>query len=323
MGIAGRLETVATDFFRREAHVFQLDASALRVSYVLNWGGFVNHSFQVSDGRTRLHLKLATSVAAQNALRRWHHHNATLQKYHAPPVLSWIDLDGASGLLFPHVDGITPRLTDDVVREVTQVLDRLHEDGELRAALMPTAQPIAADTYFDTYHARFVGDLELIRTSRPAFVTDTVLEFMEQEVSFLAERVRSSAEFQEPLNTPIHGDLWLNNILWENRDSWHLLDWDDMCIGDPAIDIAMLTGPTPADLAPLKGLDRIVVGLSDSQRERLQLYGRASLLDWIIDPVADWIEAAAAPALESAIRPEKERMHRQALEAYGPPRRLI
>ena len=321
MSIAVQLKIAATEFFRREATAFQLDASALRVSYVLNWGGFINHSFQVSDGRTRLHLKLATSTAAQNALRRWYQHSAILQKYHAPRVLSWIDLDGASGLLFPQVDGITPGLTDDVVCEVTQVLERLHDDRELRAALMPNDTPIAAETYFDIYHARFVADLDLIRAYRPDFMTDAVLEFMEHEVAVLAERVRSSAEFQEPLDTPIHGDLWLNNILWHNRDSWHLLDWDDMCIGDPAIDIAMLTGPTPDDLAPLKRVDQLPIALSDSQRERLLLYGRAALLDWIIDPVADWIEAAAAPALESEIRGEKERMHRMALEAYGMPRR--
>jgi aminoglycoside phosphotransferase (APT) family kinase protein len=183
---------------------------------------------------------------------------------------------------------------------------------------MPNVSPIAADTYFDIYHARFVGDLDLIRTAQPEFVTDAVLEFMEHEVDVLAELVRSSAEFQEPLDTPIHGDLWLNNILWENRDSWHLLDWDDMCIGDPAIDIAMLTGPTPDSLAPLKGVDQLPIALSDAQRQRLLLYGRAALLDWIIDPIADWIEAAAAPALASEVRLEKERMHRQALELYGP-----
>jgi hypothetical protein len=318
VSIASQLETAVTEFFQRQASAFRLDASALRVSYVLNWGGFVNHSFQVSDGRTRLHLKLATSKAAQNALRRWHQHSATLQQYHAPPVLRWIDLTGASGLVFPHMDGITPPLSDDVVREVTNVLDRLHHDRDLRAALMPNTRPTAADTYFDIYHARFVGDLELIRASRPRFVTEAVLEFMEHEVSFLAERVRSSVEFQEPLDTPIHGDLWLNNILWETRDSWHLLDWDDMCIGDPAIDIAMLTGPTPDALAPLKGVEQLPIALSDSQRQRLLLYGRASLLDWIIDPIADWIEAAAAPALASESRPEKERIHRQALEVYGP-----
>ena len=318
MGIASELETAVTEFFRREATSFQLDASALRVSYVLNWGGFVNHSFQVSDGRTRLHLKLATTAAAQNSLRRWHQHDDTLRKYHAPPIISWIDLDGASGLLFPHVGGITPQLGDDVVREVTNVLDRLHHDRELRAALMPDTRPIAANTYFDIYHARFAGDLDLISASRPDFVPDAVLEFMEHEVSFLAERVRSSEAFQEPLDTPIHGDLWLNNILWESRTEWHLLDWDDMCIGDPAIDIAMLTGPTPDALEPFKSLDQGVVGLSDSQWQRLQLYGRAALLDWIIDPVADWIDAHVVPALEVEVRQEKERVHKQALELYGP-----
>jgi Ser/Thr protein kinase RdoA (MazF antagonist) len=48
--------------------------------------------------------------------------------------------------------------------------------------------------------------------------------------------------FAEPLRSPVHADLWLNNIQWAGRESWHLLDWDDVRIGDPAADLATLLG---------------------------------------------------------------------------------
>jgi hypothetical protein len=42
-----------------------------------------------------------------------------------------------------------------------------------------------------------------------------------------------------------------------------------------------------------------------------------SLLDWVIDPLADWIEAGVVgPDHVSAVREEKERIHGEALELY-------
>ena len=115
---------------------------------------------------------------------------------------------------------------------------------------------------------------------------------------------------------PVHCDPWLNNLLWVSREEWYLVDWDDLRIGDPAADLAALCGPTADDLRPLKLDPGSLPGLSEAERERLPLLGRATLLDWVIDPVADWVEADAAPELAPMVREEKERVHRAALREY-------
>lgn len=118
------------------------------------------------------------------------------------------------------------------------------------------------------------------------------------------------------LKLPVHGDLWLNNILWGSRDEWYLVDWDDMRIGDPAADLATLLGPTAQDPRPLKMLERADGVLTSAERERLPLLGRATLFDWVIDPLSDWIDAGTAPEHEHAVRAEKERVHKRALACY-------
>jgi aminoglycoside phosphotransferase (APT) family kinase protein len=97
---------------------------------------------------------------------------------------------------------------------------------------------------------------------------------------------------------------------------WHLLDWDEVRIGDPAADVATLLGPTAQDPRPLKMRDRVDGGLPPAERERLPQLGRATLLDWVIDPLSDWIDAGTAPEHEHAVRAEKEGIHKRALACY-------
>lgn len=174
----------------------------------------------------------------------------------------------------------------------------------------------ALDVYLSSFHVRFAEDLRGIRDAMPPFIPEALLRWLEEEVEALARDIAATPAFSEPLRSPVHADLWLNNILWAGRDSWHLLDWDDVRIGDPAADLATLLGPTAEDLTPLKMLDRVGPALAPSVRERLPLLGRATLLDWVIDPVSDWTDAQKAPALEHIVRPQKERVHRAALKMY-------
>lgn len=52
------------------------------------------------------------------------------------------------------------------------------------------------------------------------------------------------------------------------------------------------------------------------QRARLPLLGQATLLDWVIDPLYDWIDADASPAHAGEVRAEKQRVHQAALGLY-------
>jgi hypothetical protein len=94
-------------YFRAEAGRFGLDAGSLTARRVLNWGGFVSHSYHVGDSRSSVHAKLATD---HDGLRRWLAvHDVLEGAYHAPPVLAWLDLPGTpyGGLVFEHIGGDT------------------------------------------------------------------------------------------------------------------------------------------------------------------------------------------------------------------------
>lgn len=303
-------------FFREEGAAFGLDPATVSVTYVLNEGGFVNASYRVVDARRACHLKLATNPDNLAALRRWHALAGHLGAYHAPPILDWIDVGPAAGLLFPVVAGATPSLHNELLAAVVPVLRQLGRDAALASALAPPVSGTAAGAYRDTLHDRFTEDLRGIRATPPPFMSGTLLQRLDEEVEALARLVAGSAAFDVRLTRPVHGDCWLNNILWTGGEDWYLLDWDDLRIGDPVADLASLLGPTADDPVPLRMVDRVEHLLDAAERERLRLLGRATLLDWVIDPVADWVEATTSPAHLAEVRRWKERVHRQALARY-------
>jgi hypothetical protein len=310
------LRALATEYVRDHADALDLDRDALLVEYVLNWGGFVNYSYRIRDGRTAYHLKLSMSVEDRTSLQRWMKVGSLLEPYHAPPILEWVDLGTAAGLLFPFIPGNPPALNDDVLAELVPTLARLNADEAVAAALAPAGRVTARDVYLSSFHDRFLEDLRGIREERPPFVSRDLVEWLGREVESLAQAIAATPAFAEPLKSPVHGDLWLNNVLWVSGHAWHLIDWDDLRIGDPAADLAALLGPSPDDVRPLRMLDRVNGSLPAPQRQRLPLLGRATLLDWIIDPLSDWMDAGAAAAYEREVKTEKERVHCQALAHY-------
>lgn len=310
------LTEAARRLFMSRAADFGLDGTRIDVRYVLNWGGFVNTSLRVWDGRAGVHVKLATTDGGQSALRRWHELDSVLRPHHAPPILDWVDVGAAAGLVFPLLEGAAPPPSPEVIESVLDQVRNLWADADLAKQLSGGPALTAADCYLGTYHDRFCADLAALDGERPRFLADADLSYLREEVSYLESQVRESSIFLEEVTSPTHGDLGLNNVLWQSSRSWWLLDWDDLQLGDPAMDLATLTGPASTDLRPLKYPNQTVDVLSGEARERLNLLGRASLLDWVIDPLADWIEAAVAPVHEAAVRAEKERVHREALSLY-------
>jgi hypothetical protein len=310
------LRLLVIDYFASRAASFGLDPKTLEVEYVLNWGGYVNSSYRIHDARQAYHLKLSSSAEKREALRRWITLAPLLTPYHTPPILEWIEVGSAAGPLFPYLAGDPPPLSGDVVAELVPVLQQLNADQGLTRALQPPHSVTAHSAYLSSFHERFIEDLRGIRESPPSFVDEGLLRWLEEEVGVMSRLVASCPAFGEPLTKPVHGDLWLNNILWVNRDDWYLVDWDDLRIGDPAADIATLLGPTAADPRPLKMLEQVEGVLTSSERERLPYLGRATLLDWVIDPLSDWIDARTAPAHETAVRAAKERIHKRARACY-------
>lgn len=313
---AERLRGIVERHFRQYAGEFGMAADGVRATYVLNWGGFVNFSYRVSDGRRSYHLKLGLGEERQSPLRRWYGLRDMLAPYHAPPIVAWVELGVAAGLLFEVVPGSVPPLTAEVVDAMAPVLGALAADKALAAALRESGSVTARDAYLQSFDDRFAEDLRGIAAAPPPFVSDALLQWMQDEAARLRLAIETSEPFDEPLHTPVHGDLWLNNIQWVERGQWTLLDWDDVRIGDPVADVAALLGPSADDLPPLKLVERVQGALTAPQRARLTLLGRATLLDWVIDPLSDWIDAHVSAAHADAVRAEKERVHRGAVALY-------
>jgi aminoglycoside phosphotransferase (APT) family kinase protein len=298
-----------------------LDAARLQVRYVLNWGGFVNRSFRVTDGRTALHLKLAGDPEIRAGLRRFWELRSLMARYRAPAPVAWIEVPGTeyAGVLSPWIDGQAPPSIDGrLMEEVVRAVDRLHHDGELAARLQPSGAPATcADVFRHSYAERFFADLEGIERERPPFVPAETVAWLRGEAEAVEAAVEASPAFREAADAPTHGDLWIENLLVTSRGEWFLLDWDGLALGDPALDWGMLFGPTRTD--PRTAMDRPLpsgIASDSAVRERLSIYARASLLDWTLDPLSDWIEAGEAPEHVAEVRAEKERVHRAALEAY-------
>ena len=300
-----------------------LAAGSLSVEYVLNWGGFVNHSFRATDGHATRHVKLATEPEMRAGLQRWRAvHDLLEQRYHAPRMLGWIDVPeaGAAGPVFEWVEGTVPDpLSRERLAQILPVVRRLHDDPELAARLAADEKDAprrCADVYLQTYNDRFLADLAFIAEHRPPFITLERLAWMRVEAERLRDAVegRCAAAFDAPADRPTHGDLWCNNFLVTAPGEWLLLDWDGLALGDPALDLAMLLGPAPARIRPADPGD--AGRIPPPMRERLALYARASLLDWIIDPLSDWIDAERLPDIRDRVRAEKERVHREAVREY-------
>lgn len=191
------------------------------------------------------------------------------------------------------------------------LLDRLHHDGDLGSALTTNRPVTAGEVFRKTWVRRFTEDLAIIRDRVP-FVDEKLFRWMRTETAELELSTRSP-DFDVVVRAPTHGDLWTENILVDVDRYW-ILDWDDLAIGDPVVDDAVL-------LFNLYGgdLDRWSADrppLDPSERHRFEVAARTQLLDLVIDTLADWVELPVdTPDIEQ-VRSDKEAVHRSALADY-------
>ena len=306
-----------------QAPALGLDPSLLAIEPILNWGGFMNRSFRVSDSRSTCFLKLTSDREIQRGLRRWRKHADILEaRYHAPRMIGWIESDDSSycGPLFEWIEGTqATSLSGPFGAAVCNAIRDLHADLELAQRLADDGSPVesCAHAYLRSYHDRFTEDLAFVDSDSPPFVSAELRAWLWEEAALLEKTVNESLAFQELADDPVHADLWLNNTLVDSAGRWYLLDWDGLSLGDPVMDWCMLFGPARA-LPREPDVNAVTsrVSLTPAQQDRLPVYARAALLDWIIDPLSDWVGAADEPEHGVQVRAANERVHREALERY-------
>ena len=299
-----------------------LDGGDVEVWPILNYGGFINRSFQVTGGEHSYHVKLTSDSYSLRCLERCKELAGVLSgRYHAPALRGWIEIPGTSfaGPVFDWIDGARPDAVEGELRQrMIAAVVRLHADGPVAEDLrrLGDVATSCAQAYLETYHERFVEDLKLVRAEPPPFVTKTLLAWMTEEAHDMARRVAESEAFALPADAATHRDLWLDNLLVTSDGALFILDWDEMGLGDPMMDWAMLFGPSRSRVEPAKDKDLPGRNFSREQGERFSHYARASLLDWIIDPLADWVDAAREPEHGAAVRASNHRVFEKALACY-------
>jgi hypothetical protein len=286
----------------------------LRADYVTNPGGFVNTSFTVSGGATRCHVKLATD--GREISDWWPVREILTERYRAPEVLGRIELadHGLTGVVFPHLPGSPPGpdCPRAFLAEVLDLAGRLHADRELYDGLPGPREETALGCYLNGVFECLSEDLRAIVADPEvcSWISPRDLAFLSAEVDRLEETGRELLP-DEPCRTPIHGDLWLQNILISG-DRWHLVDWDGLAAGDPAADYSWFL------YAPWARGREVLDLLPDEPgiRRRVEFRLRAASFDMIVDPLADCTEVPDGLDDPDAMRAGKREVHAVALERY-------
>ncbi|MDQ2845469.1 MAG: aminoglycoside phosphotransferase family protein [Actinomycetota bacterium] len=284
------------------------------ICHQFNHGNPENLSFSVDTADEQLWVKVSASREDDAVLLQWAAMSPLLtENYWAPAVLRSIRVGSRAALVFERLVGRAATADDLRQRlpDVLGLLDRLHTDDAITAALTP-AGPMAnaGECFRATWIRRFRDDLQIIN-GRVPFVDERLLEWMHAETD-TAEELTEAAAFKAPTLAPIHGDLWPENIL-VGPDRWWILDWDDLAFGDAVVDDAIVlfnaVSPTAVawfDVRPPRNAD---------EATRFELAARLQLLDAVIDNCADWMGTGMVAEREST-RLLKESAHRGALTDY-------
>jgi hypothetical protein len=281
----------------RDALVAALGPDA-QVEHRANHTGVGKLSFAVRVGGRRLWAKVAADADEEAALTTWARVAALLADRHAaPPVLDVLQVAGHTALLFPYVDA--PAADRPALHhrydEANAILAGLHGDAELATLLGPPTTTAACIR--EVWVTRFVADLDIIE----GYVGKDLHAYLADEVDALADLADA---LDAPAHAAVHGDPWHENFLVAPDRLW-LLDWEDLSVGDPAVDDAILrhdaigTDPHHWPDEPVHALAR-----------------RALMLDVVIDVAADWVEAELLTGGDPLVRRQKEAAYLAGLEVY-------
>jgi hypothetical protein len=263
------------------------------VEHRINHTGADKLSFAVRVGERRLWAKVAAGADEEESLATWAELAGLLADRHAAPeLLDVLNVDGRTTLLFPYVDArpATRSTLHERYDEATELLAGLHADRELAERLgEPTT---SAACFRAVWLERFEADLDVVE----GYVAKDLHAYLEDEVDLLGTLVDT---LDEEVHAAVHGDPWHENFLLAPERLW-LLDWEDLAVGDPVVDDAILRH------------DAVGSDLHHWPEDPAYTVARRALmLDEVVDVAADWVENT-----EPLVRRQKEVAYRAGLEAY-------
>jgi hypothetical protein len=264
-----------------------------RVEHHPNHAGAHRLSFAAWVGDRALWVKVAAGADEDHSLARWARVADLLAERHgAPPVLDVLDVAGRTALLFPRLEGRPLDRSGLRARydEARAGLTGLHADRELARHL--GGPSTTADCFRTVWVERFEADLDVVE----GYVAKDLHAYLAEEVEALGVLVDA---LDRPVHAAVHADPWHENWL-QSPDRLWLLDWEDLAVGDPVLDLAVL-------LADALGTDRH----HWPDEPAYAVARRALVLDAALDVAADWVEHT-----DPVVRRRKEAAHLAGVEAY-------
>jgi aminoglycoside phosphotransferase (APT) family kinase protein len=141
---------------------------------------------------------------------------------------------------------------------------------------------------------------------------DTPVDWMRDESRMLIELADGLDEFSALSRSPVHGDFYEGNVLETSKGEWFVIDWDDLAVGDPAADLTKLVGRNNSSLKK-----RVLERYSDRHlQRRVKFYERATLLDKVIDGLADYLVLSLEGNDALDLRTHKFEAYRDGLDEY-------
>ncbi len=139
---------------------------------------------------------------------------------------------------------------------------------------------------------RLEADLDVIE----GYVGRDLHAYLAEEVDALGLLIDT---LDAPVHAAVHGDPWHENVLVAPDRLW-LLDWEDLSVGDPVVDDAILLHDA-LGTDPHHWPDTAAYAVAR----------RALMLDAVVDVAADWVENT-----NPLVRRRKEAAYLAELEAY-------
>lgn len=298
-----------------------------RHSLGTNPGQVLINRVQASGGIDMRHSYLASSVATGSSVfvKTWgsastESRNIWLasreileSRYRAPVIVANFEfpIENVVGLVLEFVDGSQP-IAGSKKNEMTDLVWDLHHDDELYSILSQDGKGTTHSEYFrSSFGTRWIQAMGLISESDLTPV-ETPIEWMRDESRLLIDYVDGLDEFSTTSRSPVHGDFYEGNVLETSNDEWFVIDWDDLAIGDPAADLIKLVGRGNSALKR-----SILERYSDRHlSRRIRFYERATLLDKVIDGLADYLVLSREGDDALELRSHKLEAYRDGLDEY-------